>query len=359
VRVLRADGTTFQLIEFTGPGALRLGQNEYSAFVQDKWNLSNRLTLDLGLRYDRDGLGAQNNFAPRLGFALLPTRSERTVVRGGVGLFYDKIPLNVGAFEQYQDTLVTTFGGDGATITDGPRLFRNTAPGGGFDNPRSVAWNVQVDHELTPRLLLRLGYEERHTRRDFIVEPVRRGDGGGDDELLLLNTGRSRYREFQAVGRVRLQERRNIFLAYVRSQARGDLNDFNTYFGNLRNPLVRPNEYGRQPFDVPNRLLFWGDFGLPYDIVATPVVDWRNGFPFSLVDEAQNYVGPRNGGGRFPQFLTLDVQVTKGLAIPFRGKKYRGRLGLTVFNVTNHWNPRDVQNNLASPHFGTFYNSPD
>jgi hypothetical protein len=46
------------------------------------------------------------------------------------------------------------------------------------------------------------------------------------------------------------------------------------------------------------------------------------------------------------------------VAIPFRGKKYRGRLGLTIFNITNHWNPRDVQNNLASEQFGTFYNSP-
>ena len=355
VRVVRADGTTGQLIEFVGSGALRLRQNEYSAFAQDKWGVGKRLTLDFGLRYDRDQIGGESNFAPRFGFAFLPTASERTVVRGGVGLFYDKIPLNIGAFEQYPSLLVTTFGNDGMTVTDGPRLFSNTAPAD-FKNPFSVAWNVQVDHEVTPRLLLRLGYEERHTRRDFFIDPL--PQPGSEDLLLLQNTGRSRYRELQAVARLRLQERRNIFLAYVHSQARGDLNDFNTYFGNLRRPVIRPNEYGRQPFDVPNRLLFWGDFGLPRDIVLTPVLDWRNGFPYSLLDENQNFVGPRGGGGRFPQFLTLDVQVTKGVAIPFRGKKYRGRLGLTIFNITNHWNPRDVQNNLASEQFGMFYNSP-
>jgi hypothetical protein len=122
--------------------------------------------------------------------------------------------------------------------------------------------------------------------------------------------------------------------------------------------LIRPDEYGRQPFDAPNRLLFWGDFGLPHDVVLSPVVDWRNGFPFSLLNERQDYVGPRNGGGRFPPFVTLDVLVTKGLSIPLRGKKYKGRVGLTIFNITNHWNPRDVQNNLASEQFGTLYNSP-
>ena len=121
--------------------------------------------------------------------------------------------------------------------------------------------------------------------------------------------------------------------------------------------MIRADEYGRQPFEAPNRLLFWGDFGLPYDIVATPVVDWRSGFPFSLLNEQQDYVGPRNGGGRFPQLVTLDLLVMKGLKIPFRGKTYKGRVGVTIFNITNHWNPRDVQNNLASPQFGTFYNS--
>jgi hypothetical protein len=236
-------------------------------------------------------------------------------------------------------------------------LFRNGAPTGGLKNPYSVAANLQIDHQLTERLLLRVGYEERHTRRDFFVEPVTQDSQVA--ALLLQNSGRSHYREFQTVARLRFQEGRNIFLSYVRSEARGDLNDFNTYFGNLRHPVIRPNEFGNQQFDAPNRLLFWGDFGLPRDIVATPVFEWRSGFPFSLLNEAQSFVGPRNAGGRFPQLMTLDLLVTKGLKIPFLGKKYKGRVGVTIFNITNHWNPRDVQNNLASPQFGTFYNSPD
>jgi hypothetical protein len=351
VRVLRANGTTYQLIEYDGGSKLRLRQNEYSAFVQDKWAVNRRVTIDLGLRYDRDQIGAQNNFAPRFGFAFLPTGSDRTVMRGGVGLFYDKIPLNIGAFEQYPNQTVTTFAPNGVTVADGPRRFRNTRPED-LKNPYSIALSLQVDHQVTERLMLRVGYEERHTRRDFIIEPI-----SGQNALLLQNTGHALYREFQTVARFRFQEGRNIFLSYVRSQARGDLNDYNTYFGNLRHPVIRPNEYGRQPFEAPNRLLFWGDFGLPHDIVVTPVLDWRNGFPFSILNEQQDFVGPRNGGGRFPQLLTLDLLVMKGLKIPFRGKKYKGRAGVTFFNVTNHWNPRDVQNNLASPQFGTFYNS--
>src|SRR5689334_11241851 len=358
VTILRANGTRYQLIDFTGAGVLERRQNEFSAFLQDKWIVNKRVVLDLGLRYDRDQLGEENNFAPRLGLVFEPTASGRTIVRGGIGLFYDKISLNIGAFEQYQSLVVTTFAGNGTTVIDGPRVFRNTAAGD-LNNPYSLAWNLQVDHELNNHLLLRLGYEERDTRRDFVLEPVANQSTTSEGLLLLENSGRSRYRELQALARFRFQEGRNIYLSYVRSQSLGNLNDFNTYFGNQKHPVIRPDEYGKQPYDVPHRLLFWGDFGLPFDIVATPALDWHSGFPFSLLNEQQDFVGPRNAGGRFPQLMTLDVLVTKGLSIPFRGKKYKGRAGLTVFNITNHWNPRDVQNNLDAQQFGTFYNSAD
>lgn len=358
VKIVRADGTRYQLIEFSGPGVLARKQNEFSAFVQDKWQLNKQFVLDLGLRYDRDQIGKENNFAPRLGLVIAPTESDRTIIRGGIGLFYDKIPLNVGSFEQYQNLVVTTFANNGVTIVDGPRVFQNTAPVD-LQNPYSLAWNLQVDHQVNPRLLLRLGYEERGTRRDFVLEPAVNPANPAAGLLLLQNSGRSRYRELQAVARFRFQESRNIYLSYVRSQARGNLNDFNTYFGNQKHAVIRPDEYAKLPYDVPHRLLFWGDFGLPFDIVLTPVLDWHSGFPFSLLNEQQDFVGPRNEGGRFPQLVTLDLLIMKGLTIPFRGKKYKGRAGFTVFNITNHWNPRDVQNNLASQQFGTFFNSPD
>lgn len=365
VRILREDGTTSQLINFAGAGRLDRNNGEYAAFVQDKWIINQRVTLDYGLRYDRDGIGRENNFAPRLGFVISPTKSARTIVRGGLGLFYDKIPLGVGVFEEYQDFVLTSFAPDGVTTMGAPRTFRNAVENSDFKNPYSVAWNLQLDHELTEKLLVRLGYEERQSRREFIIEPARAASGA--DILLLKNAGRSRYREFQISGRYRLQEKHNLFLAYVRSRATGDLNDFNAYFGNVRNPVIRPNQFSLQPYDAPNRLLFWGDIGLPKQVTVTPVVDWRTGFPFSLIDEDQNYVGERNRGGRFPNFFTLDLQVTKGLRVPvpswnvipakFRGKKYGGRVGIKLFNITNHWNPRDVQSNLDARDFGTFYNS--
>jgi len=52
----------------------------------------------------------------------------------------------------------------------------------------------------------------------------------------------------------------------------------------------------------------------------------------------------------------LDLQILKSVTLPGRFKKYRAELGLKVFNLTNHFNPRDFQNNLASDNFGGFSN---
>jgi len=47
----------------------------------------------------------------------------------------------------------------------------------------------------------------------------------------------------------------------------------------------------------------------------------------------------------------------KKVDIKFLKKVYHTQIGVKVYNITNHWNPRDVQSNVDSPDFGTFYNS--
>jgi carboxypeptidase family protein/TonB-dependent receptor-like protein len=60
-------------------------------YVQDKWQVNRNLTLNLGVRHDYQTFtpDTKDAFAPRLGFALDPTASGRTVIRGGIGKFYE------------------------------------------------------------------------------------------------------------------------------------------------------------------------------------------------------------------------------------------------------------------------------
>jgi hypothetical protein len=65
------------------------------AFVQDSIRLHDDLTIDAGLRYDRQTLtDATTNFAPRLGFGWHPRGDARLAIRGGYGMYYTQIRAN-------------------------------------------------------------------------------------------------------------------------------------------------------------------------------------------------------------------------------------------------------------------------
>ncbi|MEO7156782.1 MAG: TonB-dependent receptor [Vicinamibacterales bacterium] len=75
-----------------------LGQWLLTGYAQDSFHLNDDLTLDLGLRYDRQTLtDATKNFAPRVGFGWHPGGDSRTAVRGGYGMYYTQIRANAVA----------------------------------------------------------------------------------------------------------------------------------------------------------------------------------------------------------------------------------------------------------------------
>jgi hypothetical protein len=103
---------------------------------------------------------------------------------------------------------------------------------------------------------------------------------------------------------------------------------------------------------VPHRLLVRGTVGLPGKWDFAPVLELRSGFPWSSVDEFQDFVGPRNRAGRLSRVSTLDFSLSR----PWQFKKYRFRAGFKVYNIFGSSSERDVQNNLTSPDYGRFFN---
>ena len=91
-------------ISFGNP-LLRYDESYYGAYVQDQWRATRNLTLNFGVRWETvlppapnqtapNPLSRQfnadlNNFAPRFGFAWAPRGSQKTVLRGSYGVFYD------------------------------------------------------------------------------------------------------------------------------------------------------------------------------------------------------------------------------------------------------------------------------
>ena len=81
-----------------GISSYNLTQYMYTGFVQDSYHPRQDLTIDIGLRYDRQTItDAKKNFAPRIGFGWNPRGDSRLAIRGGYGMYYTQIRSNAVA----------------------------------------------------------------------------------------------------------------------------------------------------------------------------------------------------------------------------------------------------------------------
>ena len=206
---------------FQAPGTPRVRNfiyHEYSFFGQDDWRITPRLTLNLGLRwefyptpYELNGqqgiltpqsalnLGSQadnltvqasskwyksdyHSFAPRFGFAWDPWGDGKTAVRGGYGIFYDRI---VGAaassvdgatpgFSQASSLFPNSAGTDVRIGAAPPLPVQPSAPVLTLPNTRSFGtadivnpnltngyvqqWNLNIQRQIAKNTILDVGY---------------------------------------------------------------------------------------------------------------------------------------------------------------------------------------------------------
>lgn len=363
INIQNTAGQLLKRIEFVGGSSYDRKDLEVAAFGQNHWVVTQQLSVDFGLRAERQSITETERYAPRAGFAWTPFGNQRTVLRGGFGLFFDRVPLNVYSFSSYPDQVITRYGAGGAII-DGPRRFYNVTDqaaranspfirgesGIGNFAPHTATLLFELEQPVNSHLRLRANYQKSNSSGLILVSP---SIVNGRDALLLGNTGRSRYHQFELTSRVSWKDGQQLFLSYVHSRTRGDLNEFNQYLGSFPVPVVRPNQYTNLPGDLPHRFLAWGMVKLPWELYWSPLVEVRSGFPYAVVDAAQNYVGkPNDDKTRFPNFFSFDSRVRKDFKL---NNKYTLRVSLSGFNVTNHFNPPSIHNNIADPQYGLFF----
>jgi len=350
VDIVGVAGYPLQRIAF-GPAAnVSIDQNEAAWFVGDKWTVTNRLAFDLGLRFDRDSTANSINTAPRAGFVLALTGDGKTLLKGGAGFFYNRIPLNIPAFPYFPNRTVLQLNPVGQVQTSTAYVNQITSP---LHDPRSEVWQLELDRQITSKLSVRASYQQRNTVHDFVLTPIASSESG---VLSLASQGRQSYREYQLTGQYRIR-RGTLNASYTRSRAYGDLNDFNQFFGDDPQAVIQPNQRARLPFDAPNRFLAWGEFAAPWKLTVAPVLDVHTGLPYSVINQSREFVGPRNDL-RFPRFASADIQILREIRLPIRGKELHARVGGGVFNIFGRFDPRDVQNDMDSYRFNKFFNNP-
>ena len=147
-----------------GISSYNLPQWLYTGFVQDSIHLRHDLTVDLGLRYDRQTLtNDKNNFAPRIGFGWHPGGDPRLSIRVGYGMYYTQIRSNAiaGFLVNGLDGLTTYTATPGQTgfptCLTGPCLPVNV-------DPTTVPANQLPARDITIRAGQRAFYESQFAK---------------------------------------------------------------------------------------------------------------------------------------------------------------------------------------------------
>ena len=165
--------------------------NEWALFAQDSWRVTDRFTLNYGIRYDyfayrqattknpNAGLVAANldtsklatdpsNVAPRIGFAWRATKDDRVVVRGGYGIYFARtsgLLLSTAILQNGIDVLTYTLT---SNLPAYPKIL-TTAPGPAappdiyimdpnFKTARTQQFSLQTEMRVGRDSSITLGY---------------------------------------------------------------------------------------------------------------------------------------------------------------------------------------------------------
>ena len=166
VELVGTSGTVIEQIKFSNASSFERDQNETAFYLADQWGISSRLTFDYGIRLDSDTITSSTHVAPRASVLLSLTSDGKTLLKGGAGIFYDRVPLLLPAFPNFPNRTVTLFDRTGEVLSSTAFVNRTI---GSLENPRSTTWNVELDRQVTTQFAVRIAYENRNTARDFVV----------------------------------------------------------------------------------------------------------------------------------------------------------------------------------------------
>ena len=306
-------------------------------FAQDEWRVTPKLTLTYGLRYELDfpegerqkristfdpttGLVpvadgslltvqngnlvqvngtstfdgtvwklAKKNFAPRIGLAFQPFGDQKTIIRGGYGIFYDQVVAGNGISQLWRGIpfrVRQTFTNVNSSTYPKPALtatWTNPFPSGptaagGFTpngiNPNYLTanyqqWSLTIDRELQKDLSLEVSYlgsKGTHLQESYNINQPTPGAGAIQGRrpfpqwgsiTWVDSNGYSNYNSFSAQLQRRYAKGMTLLIAYTYSHSLDDV-------GSIQDPRNLPSQYASSDFDIRHRLVGSFTYELPF-----------------------------------------------------------------------------------------------
>lgn len=331
--------------------------NTYLGFyVQDDWRIRPNFTFNFGLRYDLDtdltGVGSAhrreffvtqlgrsrsrdaNNFAPRIGFAWDPFKDGKTSIRGGYGIYYDRIVLEVRLLELLLDgrtlslavTNGSTLDANGRFIADpttrqvvtlqnplaGAPLIGAGAIGinlldNDIAHPYVQQWSLGFQRELVKDLVLSVDGVHAFGQR-FIIGRIAGSTfnpfiGATDTIVNLEPSAKNWYSGLLVNVNKRFAKHWGFTSSYTLSKAFNYFDDDQIPFnegGQIDSNNLR-REKGFTPTDERHRFTFAGVFDLPWGFRFSPIWTMASDVPVNPFSGDLGTRIPllsRNAGGR-------------------------------------------------------------
>ena len=361
-----------------GSPATKMRTLPVGAWLQDRVLLREGLTLEAGLRYDRQQLPAgifqeSNQWSPRLGLAWQPWKRRPLVTRIGYGLFHDRFPLaflneavqkdGVHAFEQYA-------AGEAAVAAySAARIAPIVNPLAGL---QPVSYRASSSFPVTYSRKITAGAEyglSKETTISLEASDVHGFHLPRLSSFLLEQSASSAYQGVSVSVNRRMSKELAVLANYNIGRARDDASDFDEQPldpRNTRQDWGRSRQYQKHRFSVS------GTYELPTDDIHGPewfkeaIDKWNlapvfvagSGRPLNTLLTTDVYrtgaypitarpLGFARNSQLGPATYSIDVRLMK--TIPFNENRARLQFGVESFNLANHPNPVMLSEFYATP----------
>ncbi|HXT23749.1 MAG TPA: TonB-dependent receptor [Candidatus Eisenbacteria bacterium] len=377
-----------------GDGTFAQSLRRLGFYAEDSWRVTPSLTINAGLRYDttfglftasgRDqtlnpafstlqALGIslvsgiphddRKALAPRLGLAYTPGNSGRTVLRAGVGLYYNDLAQNgwVDAFTAVNQAITpcTTY-----DLTNPACL-----PGGGdggqgalidphYHSPYALQASAGVEHDFARNWRIGVTYEHQQGVRQYRRYEYVAGftlPAASPNISLLRTDNRSSYNGLAVQLQHRFSNRFELTANYVLASATtwgavvGELFD---YVNGVSNPLKAfgPGDHGPSGEDIRHRFVLIGTLQLPWRFELSTLSQFESARPFTMATPADILNDGFSGNDRAvingvmtsldqfrgTPFYQVDLRVSRNIAL---GERVTLRPFAEFFNLFNRRNP--------------------
>jgi len=376
----------FSFMQQQGNGHVVFLETVVGGFFQDEYRLRSNLTLSAGIRYDwQNYFHANEDFSPRIAFAYAPGKERKTVLRGGVGLFYDRTgPGPIFDLERYNGlrlrqvvltdpTYPETL--DSLSFTTYPTTITRLDPT--VRMPYTVQFSFGVERQLWKGTTLGATYWATRGVSLFRSRDV--NAPFPPDYVARPNPAIGVYRQIESSGHLQSDalelSLRGQLICYFNGMVQYTLGRaYNDVLGNYSastrsiginsfpaNNYDLSGEWARADYDRRHRLNLLGTlYAAKYFDLGIALLA-NTGAPYSETTGRDDYhtglanarpAGVPRSSLQGPGFAELDLRWSHKFLLRKKKEGPAITTGLDAFNVTNRVNDMAFVGNLSSPFFG-------